>query len=194
LQTRNSHGLDQFCASLDERPGMSIVDFAGVNQSTVSYVTNLEHRLYSDDFVYHLDECFGSGDAFFANQSDPKRVARFMENTAGCLNQQFDGALVWDGLQYLTQPLLEPVLSRLHSVLRPGSYLLAVFSSDETSAEVPAYSYRIADHRTLQLVPKGTRKAAQPFNNRSLEKLFQSFESVKFFLTRDQLREVIVRR
>jgi hypothetical protein len=32
------------------------------------------------------------------------------------------------------------------------------------------------------------------FNNRSLEKLFGKFESVKFFLTRDNLREVIVRR
>ncbi|MEP7353361.1 MAG: hypothetical protein ABI824_09055 [Acidobacteriota bacterium] len=194
METRNSHGLDQFCASLDERTGLSIVDFAGVNQSTVSYVTNLEHRLYSDDFVYQLDECFGSGDAFFENQSDPKRVARFLESTAGCLNQQFDGALVWDGLQYLTQPLLESVIVRLHTVLRPGSYLLAVFSSNETSAEVPTYSYRIGDHRTLQLVPKGPRKAAQPFNNRSLEKLFHNFHSVKFFLTRDHLREVIVRR
>jgi hypothetical protein len=31
------------------------------------------------------------------------------------------------------------------------------------------------------------------FNNRSLEKLFGGFESVKFFLTKDRLREVIVK-
>jgi hypothetical protein len=31
------------------------------------------------------------------------------------------------------------------------------------------------------------------FNNRNLEKLFGRFDSVKFFLTREQLREVIVK-
>jgi hypothetical protein len=31
------------------------------------------------------------------------------------------------------------------------------------------------------------------YNNRSLEKLFARFESVKFFLTRERLREVIVK-
>jgi hypothetical protein len=44
------------------------------------------------------------------------------------------------------------------------------------------------------MVSRAQRRPAQVFNNRSLEKLFQDFQSVKFFLTRDRLREVIVRR
>jgi hypothetical protein len=59
---------------------------------------------------------------------------------------------------------------------------------------VPSYSFRIHGHRTIQLASRGRRQPAQFFNNRSLEKLFQDFQSVKFFLTRDHLREVIVRR
>ena len=59
---------------------------------------------------------------------------------------------------------------------------------------VPVYSYRIVDSKIISLSPRGERKPAQFFNNRSLEKLFQEFESVKFFLTRDHLREVIVKR
>jgi hypothetical protein len=43
------------------------------------------------------------------------------------------------------------------------------------------------------LTPRGSRKRAQFFNNRGLEKLFQD-QTVKFFLTRDNLREIIVRR
>ena len=38
------------------------------------------------------------------------------------------------------------------------------------------------------------RRPLQLFNNRGVEKLFQRFHSVKFFLARDHLREVIVRR
>jgi hypothetical protein len=41
---------------------------------------------------------------------------------------------------------------------------------------------------------RGMRSTGHVFNNRSLEKMFGKFESVKFFLTRDNLREVIVRR
>jgi hypothetical protein len=37
------------------------------------------------------------------------------------------------------------------------------------------------------------RRPAQLFANRALEKLFVRFESVKFFLARDRLREVIVK-
>ena len=48
--------------------------------------------------------------------------------------------------------------------------------------------------RRIVLTERGIRPAGQVFNNRNLEKLFGKFESVKFFLTRESLREVIVRR
>jgi len=47
---------------------------------------------------------------------------------------------------------------------------------------VPTFSFRIQDQRTLLLAPRGARRPSQVFNNRVLEKLFQDFQSVKFFL------------
>jgi hypothetical protein len=101
---------------------------------------------------------------------------------------------VWDTLQFLAPPLLQETVDHLYHVLRPQSALLAFFHADEKASLVPLYHYRILESRTLSLTPRGERKPAQYFNNRSLEKLFQKFQSVKFFLTRDHLREVIVRR
>jgi methyltransferase family protein len=193
LETRHSHGLDQFCASLEERPGLSILDLAGASQATVSFVTNYGHRLYSDDFLHQLDHCFGDGD-FYENQSNPVMVARFLDAALNFPDGQFDGVLVWDTLQFLAAPLLATVMGRLHRVVKPGSCLLAFFHSEERADTIPTYSYRISDHRSVMLVDRGRRRPAQFFNNRSLEKLFQDFQSVKFFLTRDHLREVIVRR
>jgi SAM-dependent methyltransferase len=193
LENRHSHGLDQFCASLEERPGLAILDLAGASQSTVSFVTNYGHRLYSDDFVHQLDACFGDGD-FYENQSNPRKVAQFLETSLTFEDGSFDGVLVWDTLQFLSAPLLQIVVERLHRILRPGSCLLAFFHSEEKIDTIPTYSYRISDHRNISLVERGRRRPAQFFNNRSLEKLFQDFQSVKFFLTRDHLREVIVRR
>jgi hypothetical protein len=193
LGTRHSHGLDQFCASLEERPGLSILDLAGASQATVTFLTSQGHRLYSDDFVHQLDECFGDGD-FFENQTNPLKVENFLETALKLPEEQFDGALVWDTLQFLAPPLLQTVVERLHRGLRPGSCMLTFFHAEERIDTIPTYWYRIADHRTISLHPRGRRRPAQFFNNRSLEKLFQDFESVKFFLTRDHLREVIVRR
>jgi hypothetical protein len=193
LETRHSHGLDQFCSSLEERPGLSILDLAGASQATISFLTNYGHRLYSDDFVHQMDQHFGEGD-FYENQSNPLKTGQFLDATLDFPDGQFDGVLVWDTLQFLTPPLLQIVVERLYRMLQPGACLLAFFHAQERVDTIPTYSYRVSDHRTLELAPRGRRKPAQFFNNRSLEKLFQDFQSVKFFLTRDHLREVIVRR
>jgi ubiquinone/menaquinone biosynthesis C-methylase UbiE len=193
LETRHSHGLDQFCSSLEERPGLSILDLAGASQATISFLTNYGHRIYSDDLVHQLDQHFGESE-FYENQTNPLMAGRFLDTVLDFPDGNFDGALVWDTLQFLASPLLQVVVDRLHRVLRPGASLLAFFHAEERLDTIPTYSYRVSDHRTLVLAPRGRRKPAQFFNNRSLEKLFQDFESVKFFLTRDHLREVIVRR
>ena len=72
--------------------------------------------------------------------------------------------------------------------------LLAFFSANDRVTEVMSHAFRIADSKTILIAERGMRPSAQVFNNRNLEKLFGKFESVKFFLTRERLREVIVRR
>ncbi len=193
-QTRNSNGLDQFFASIRDRPGLSILDMAGASQANISFITGLGHRLYSNDILRTLSEAFGSGDDFLTRQSDPERAEFFLKQALDFPEDSFDGALVWDALQFLAPPLLQLTVDRLYRVLRPGAYLLAFFSADEKATAIQANSYRIQDSKTLLIIPRPEARPAQFFNNRTVEKLFQNFNSLKFFLTRDHLREVIVRR
>jgi hypothetical protein len=102
--------------------------------------------------------------------------------------------LLWDSLQFMSPALLNATVERLYDVMRPISYLLAFFTATERVSQAPSHAFRIADNKTITLTERGTRPAGQVFNNRNLEKLFGKFESVKFFLTRENLREVIVRR
>lgn len=192
-QSRNSNGLDQFLASIQGRSGLTLLDLAGASQNNIDFLTAFGHRLYSDDIVRTLDEAFGR-DEFVENQSDAARAEFFLQTTLDFPEESFDGALLWDTLQFLAPPLLQLTVDRLYRILRPGAYLLAFFNSDEKVKTVPVCSYRIADRKTLILAPRGHSRPAQFFNNRSLEKMFQNFQSLKFFLTRDHLREVIVRR
>ena len=94
-----------------ERPGLTLLDLAGANQSTMAFLTNLGHRVYSDDFLLQMDRSFGDGD-FYENQSDPIKIAQFLDSALDYPAQHFDGALVWDTLEFLSGPLLEKINNR----------------------------------------------------------------------------------
>ena len=78
--------------------------------------------------------------------------------------------------------------------MRPDAYLLAFVTSNDKATDVPAHSFRIIDNKNILITERGLRASGQVFNNRNIEKLFGNFQSVKFFLTRESLREIIVRR
>lgn len=186
--TRNSPGLEQFFGAVKDRRGLSILDLAGASQANVSFITNLGHGIYSADFLQSLDETLRRGGPA------PRTGTAFLEQNLPQRKSGFDGALLWDCLQFLPPGWLEAAVGRLHDILRPEAVVLAYFNADEKAASVPCYQYRIANERTLHLTPRGTRSPAPYFNNRALERLFQQFATTKFFLTRDHLREVLVRR
>ena len=192
VTTRPSRGLEQFFTYIRGQQGLSVLDLAGASQDNINFITNLGHRLYSEDFLRSLDDNFVGKDP--AELASSARIESFLGHNLNFETEQFDAVLVWDVLQFLPSVLLAATLERLGRIVRPKSYLLAYFHADEKSQQVPSYSFRIKDQQNILLAQRGFRKPAQIFNNRSLEKLFQSFDSVKFFLTREQLREVIVRR
>lgn len=192
LTKRASRAMEQFFAYVRDQVGLSILDLSGATQENVNFITNLGHKLYSENFLRSLDDTFGTAD--FTSQANPALIERFLAQALDFSEEQFDGVLAWDVLQYMSAPLVTATLDRLYRVAKPKSYLLAFFHSDEKAQSIPFYGFRIQDAKTLLLEERGMRKPAQLFNNRSLERLFQRFDSVKFFLTREQLREVIVKK
>ena len=189
---RRSSGLEHFFAYIGEGTGLSILDLSGANQANVAFITNLGHKLYSNDFVRNLELNFG--DSLYDGQVNPRHMEYFLLQNLNYEEQQFDGVLVWDVLEYLAAPMLPPAIDQLFRMVKPGSYLFAVFHSQERAESVLSYSFRIQDARNLLLTPRGMRRPAQLFSNRAIEKVFQRYEYVKFFLTRENLREVIVKR
>jgi hypothetical protein len=190
--TRQSRALDQFFTYINDQVGLSILDLAGATQENVSFVTDLGHKLYTQDFLRSLDDTFGADE--IQEQAAGNRIDYFLEQNLDFPENTFDGVLIWDVMQYLSPALLSATIQRLHTIVRPRSYLLAFFNADDKSTHSPKTTFRIQNKSTIELVQRGQRKQAQMFNNRSLEKLFGQFESVKFFLTRESLREVIVKR
>jgi hypothetical protein len=189
---RQSRGLEQFFTYIRDQVGLSILDLSGANQENVNFITNLGHKLYSEDFMRGLKDAFGDENP--AEQANPGRIDYFLKHNLDYSEDQFDGVLVWDALEYMAPPLLAATVDRLYQIVRAKSYLLSFFHVEDKASSVPRYTFRIRDFNSLTVTERGERVPVQRFNNRSLEKLFGRFESVKFFLTREQLREVIIKR
>jgi hypothetical protein len=190
--SRHSSGLEQFCSMLENSENLSILDMSGASQANVSFITGHGHRISSDDAIGTMQQCFG--DDFYINQQAASNAHRFLEQTLTFPGAAFDGALVWDTLQFLVSPLLEDTVAKLFQVLQPGALILGFFNADEKLTQTPVYSYRIQDCKTLLQTPRAGPQHCQYFNNRMLEKIFEKATSIKFFLTRGAQREVIVRR
>jgi hypothetical protein len=188
---RQSRGLEQFFFSISDLVGLSILDLAGASQENITYLTSLGHKVYSEDLVRGLNDTFGMDPS---EQTNAGRIDQFLRAHFEYASETFDGVLLWDSLQFMGPALLTATVDRLHDIMRPGSYLLAYFTANEKMPEVSSHFFRLVDNKTLTISDRGIRSSGQVFNNRNLEKLFGKFESVKFFLTKENLREVIVKR
>src|SRR3954453_21803090 len=141
VDTRASRGLEEFFTHIRDQSGLTILDLGGATQKNVSFITELGHRLYSEDFLAILNETFGANET--VDQSNPGRIEYFLKQALDYPDGHFDGVLVWDVLEYLTPALLNAVVERLHKVVRPKSYMLAFFHSDDKLQGVPSYTFRI---------------------------------------------------
>jgi len=187
---RRSNGLRQFFEDLPLDNRLRILDLGGATQANVNFIALRGHKLYAEDLLLSLEE-FKS----LVRQGGVRASAgRFIRENLDFPREQFDGVLVWDTLEFLDEETLAAAVVQLHAILKPGGTLLTFFHTHAKGEPVHVYRYQIRDYQTLHLQPRFSQPLPRAFNNRNLERLFSNFRSVKFFLAKDNLREVIVTR
>ena len=187
---RTSSGLRHFFQCFPEGKHLEVLDLGGLNETNVNFLSALDCRIHTLDLLAVFDQARAAVNGRF----EPEDARAFVEEYLGFPPAHFDAALAWDTLEHLDEAVIELAVSRLGQVLQPGGSLLAFFHSQAGGENVPLQRYEISDRETLAIRPVGSRRLPRTFNNRSLERLFGGFESVKFFLSRDSLREVIAVR
>ena len=102
-----------------------------------------------------------------------------------------------------TAAAVTAVLVRWPVMAVPGGMLLAFFHTKDAGPNAPYSRYHIIGDDALELQPMMVRngsggsslvKLQRVFNNRHIENLFRDYSSLKFFLARDNIREVLVVR
>lgn len=193
--SRHCIGLADFMSSLSgssEEQKMRVLDLGPTSPVNIRLLTELGTRISNEDILHEsLDT------AYFVKQEDGSQqldATRFFAENLNYPAAHFDAVLFWDVADYLPEALVRPLIERLQSILKPKGYMLAFFHTKDAGLESLYCRHHIVKKDTLELEPLQGFRVQRIFNNRDIENLFQDFASRKFFLGRDNIREVLMVR
>jgi hypothetical protein len=212
--------MGEVSRTLAGEEGLCILDLGATSPANIHCFTERGHKSYSEDVLLssldpslllrddHQNPVLEEGKPILDSK-------RFLSENLVYPAGLFDVVFCWNLPDYLDESLVRPVIGRLWSTMKPGGMLLAFFHTHDAGPDAPCYRYHILDTDTveMQLIvaqpPAGRVSGAKAreagvatsnlrlqrvFNNRHIENLFRDFASIKFFLARDHVREVLVVR
>ncbi len=190
--SRRSSGLGELIRLLKGSEGLAILDLGPTSPTNLTHFTELGHRVYNEDVL------LASQNPEYKIKGEDGNAAidvnRFFSENLIFSNVKFDAVLCWDIPDYLAEPLVKPMVERIASVMNPKGYLLAFFHTKDAGPDAPYVRYNISGPDTLRLQRGPQFRLQRVFNNRHIENLFHDYASLKFFLARDNVREVLVVR
>jgi len=209
--TRRSSGLGELSRTWESADNLCILDLGSTSATNIRFFTEKGHRIYSEDLLT------ASTDPELLTKDEQGNVVldsrKFLADNLVYPAAHFDVVLCWNLPDYLDESLVKPVVGRLWSVLKPGGMLLAFFHTRDAGPDSPCHRFHIVGADTLEMKKIELRREARRgptgavhtaitdgfqlqrvFNNRHIENLFRDFASIKFFLARDNIREVLVVR
>jgi SAM-dependent methyltransferase len=183
--------------------GLCVLDLGSTSASNIRFLTERGHKNYSEDVLRaSLDPALRVKDEAGNWVLDSKK---FLDENLVYGNERFDVVLCWNLPDYMEESLVKPTVDRLWSAMKPGGVLLAFFHTRDAGPDAPCYRFHITGTDMLDMqeirIPAAGRSGEKAglrlqrvFNNRHIENLFRDFSSIKFFLARDNIREVLVVR
>jgi SAM-dependent methyltransferase len=202
--TRRSSGMGEVSRLLNSQEALCVLDIGSTSANNIRVFTGKGHKNYSEDLLRaSLDPALRMQDAAGNAGVDSKK---FLDENLVYSNSQFDVVLCWNLPDYMEESLVKPTIDRLWSQMKPGGFLLAFFHTRDAGPDSTCYRYHVNDGDVLEMqevkfaLPgrpasgKQSPRLQRVFNNRHIETLFRDFASIKFFLARDAIREVLVVR
>ena len=196
---RHSSGWGKVYERMRSEESLRVLDIGPTSSKNINFITALGHSIYLANLVedaakneWTIPEQNGVPAHFDAE--------RFLSAQLNFSGRGFDIVLFWDTADYLPAELLPGIVDRLHEVMAPGGQMLAMFHSatghsvggPQTKADFSRY--HLTDRNEIEVQRAGDYPLLNTYTNRQIEKLFESFPGFNFFLSKDNLREVVFAR
>ena len=189
---RHSSGWNELMKYLRTKESLRILDIGPTSSTNINYITSLGHSIYMANVVEEAakPEWLIPGEE---GAESTFAVDKFLESNLNFSGRVFDVVILWDTADYLPEPLVGPVLSRIHEVLQPGGLMLAFFHQ-ASSPDTVFCRYHLTDTDVVEMQRAGNYPILNVYNNRKIENMLSEFSNYRFFLAKDSLREVIITR
>lgn len=190
---RHSGGWTTLRKRLQGEPGLRVIDIGYTSPSNINYLTSLGHSVYMADLVH--DACANDWKRGTDEEgNDIWDVDGFLELSLNFGDRMFDIVLMWTALDYLPEPLVAPVVARLHESMNPGGSVLALFHTRTQGDETAHYRFHVTPGDEVEVQLGEPFPIQRSFTNRSIERLFSGWSGHRQFLAKDSLSEVIMTR
>ncbi len=190
---RHSSGWSKTILRLKAQEGLSVLDIGPTSHSNINFLTNLGHSVFMADLVeesnrpeWRIPSTDGSPDTY--------DVDGFIEKHMHFGQRMFHVVLLWDALDYIPEPFVEPVIRRLHACMESEGELLGLFHAHAKSQAAGFCRYHLTDGPNLEMQDYSPHTLLHVYQNRVIEKMFAPFRTCRFFLAKDNLSEVVVTR
>lgn len=195
--SRHSSGWRELLKHLQTNESLRVLDIGPTSSTNINFITGLGHSIYMANLVEDASKPEWMSVAV-PGEAPVFDVERFLKTNLNFSGRTFDVVIFWDTLDYLPESLVVPLLTQLQQAMRPGGLLLAFFHSKSataaTSADASFYRYHLTPDDTVDMKRAGSYPIRNIYNSRQIEKLLEAFASFRFFLAKDNMREVIAVR
>ncbi|WP_263379361.1 class I SAM-dependent methyltransferase [Granulicella paludicola] len=184
---------------LQETDSLRVLDFGLTSPANINYLTSLGHSVYMANIVQDATrpewlKPAEDGAPATTDLDANFDVERFIAANLDFSGRDFDVILLWDTANYLPSSMVPALFARLREVLRPEGRLLAFFHGKLTGPETAFSRYQLSDSDDLVVLDGGEFPVRQVYQTRQVERFLEGFSNVRFFLGKDNVREVIAVR
>ena len=191
---RHSRGWIEVRTYLEKTPSLRVLDFGTTSPSNINYLTSRGHSVYMANIVQDANKPEWIKPADDADSKPTFDIEGFIASNLDFSGRDFDVILLWDTANFLPPELVPALFERLRTVLRPDGRLLAFFHSRLEGPETAFARFQLGDADELVAMDSGTFPVRKTYQNRQLESFFEGYSSMRFFLGKDNVREVIAVR
>jgi SAM-dependent methyltransferase len=194
---RHSRGWIEVRTYLEKSSSLRVLDFGTTSPANINYLTSRGHSVYMANIVQDATrpEWLKPARLFDSKDAEPEfDVDGFIEANLDFSGRDFDVILLWDTANYLPPEMVPALFTRLRKVLRPDGMLLAFFHGRLEGPETAFSRFQLADTDQLVAFDSGVFPVRKIYQTRQVEKFFEGYSSFRFFLGKDNVREVIAIR
>jgi hypothetical protein len=194
---RHSRGWGEVRAHLKNSTALRVLDFGATSPANINFLTNLGHGVYMSNLVQESTRPEWLRP--LPPDAKPGTVAeldvdRFIEANLSFSGRDFDVVLLWDTANYLPPEVVPALFARLSNVLRPGGMLLAFFHSRMSGPETAFSRHQLTDTDDLLVLDSASFPVRAIYQVRQVENLIEGYNSMRFYVGKDNVRELIAVR